>query len=435
MKKLLAQFVLVSVLVAVGVPAVAPRASAEFSDVAATDAHYVAVSALVTQSVLQGYSDGTFKPGQDVNRAEALKIILGGAGISVDSGSAAGLLFSDVATDDWFSSYVGTAVTKGIVQGYNDGTFKPEQTVNRAEAMKMLTLAAGVTVPAAAAAFEDVSADAWYASYATYAKTWNLVAPQTDGLWHGGDNMTRADIAEMVYRLQQVKAGGASFDEATNWLRTSFDTVDISMKVPFGWGVKTEGVGAAFILDSANGQLSLLSPYENGGTVLMTRYANVEGKTSEEIFAGLGGLATTAGGYPAVEIEPGSGSIYREWYVYLPNQSVVNLVALRGDGAYSKYLEWYFNAMVASIEYVSTTTSDLTVDEIVQQLREGIEVDGVGQQLMDLLTDWDLIETDAIGVGTGPVDYYYSPSANVTVKYERTYDVLLDLRDGQTSAF
>jgi hypothetical protein len=436
MKRLLSTLALAGLLFSL-----VPSASAEFSDLSATDPHYVSVSSLVTQSVLQGYSDGTFKPDQEVNRAEALKIILIGTGVRVDSTSAAGLLFSDVAQADWFSGYIGTAVTKGIVQGYNDGTFKPEQTVTRAEAMKMLTLAAGVTVPDAADSYADVTLEDWFASYASYSKQWNIEAPQTDGLWHGGDAVSRGDLSEMVYRLQTVKANGGSFDESTNWLRTSFDTVDVSMKVPFGWGTKTDGVGAAFLLDSANGQMSLLTPYDNGGTLLMTRYANAEQLGVTELFDSIRAHTslviseTSFGGNEALVIEHNDATTYREWYIYLPNHSLVNLVALRGQGAYEKYLEWYFNAMVSSLEYVSTTNTDLTVDEVVQQLRTAIEVDSAGKQMMDLLTDWDLIETDSIGVGTGPVDYYYSPSVNVTVKYERSFDVLLDIRDGQTSAF
>jgi hypothetical protein len=418
-----------------------PTASAEFSDLSATNPHYVAVTSLVTQEVLQGYSDGTFKPDQDVNRAEALKIILKGTGVNVDGASAAGLLFSDVAQSDWFSTYVGTAVTKGIVQGYNDGSFKPERTVNRAEAMKMLTLAAGVSLPSASESYADVSVDLWFSPYAVYSKEWNIVPPQTDGLWHGDENLSRGELSEMVYRLQQVKLSGSSFDESTNWLRSSFDTVNISMKVPFGWGTKVDGVGAAFLLDSKNGQLSLLDPYDNGATLLMTRYSNSEKKSATELFNAVrerSALETEefeVGELEGLLIKHSDDALYREWYVYLPNGTLVHLEAMRGKGDYQKYLEWYLNAMVSSLEYVSTTTTDLSVEEIVQELNQAIQVDGVGQEMMELVTDWKLIETDAIGVGTGPVDYYYSPSANVTVKYERTYDVLLDIRDGQTSAF
>ena len=62
-------------------------------------------------------------------------------------------------------------------------------------------------------------------------------------------------------------------------------------------------------------------------------------------------------------------------------------------------------------------------------------MDGTGKAAMQVAGNWDLIETDTIGVGTGPVDYYYSTSLDVTLKYERSFDVLLDLRDGRTTAF
>ncbi|MEK9160017.1 MAG: S-layer homology domain-containing protein [Patescibacteria group bacterium] len=417
-------------------------ASADFSDVSTAHTHYAAITSLVEQGILQGYEDGSFKPGSNVNRAEALKIILMGAGVTVDGESNAGILFSDVDSSDWYFDYVSTAVSLGIVQGYNDGTFKPEQTVNRAEAMKILLAAAEVSVSAPATApFPDVATSDWFSGYAAYAKTWNIQPPQSDGLWHAEDDITRANLAEMVYRLQQKDELGHAFDEGTNWQKKEFPTVNISMKVPFSWGYKQEGVGAAFLLDRENDQVSLLSPYENGGTILMTRYANSEGTSSGSLFANIAGNSvwqsgqTTLNGYPSLVVYHDEGIYYREWYVYMENKSLVHLVALRGDGAYSNYLEWFFEAMVASIEYDDTTTSDLTIEETVAQLRAAIQVDGVGADVKDLLADWELIETDTIGVGTGPVDYFYSPSANVTIKYERSFDVILDLEEGETSAF
>lgn len=435
MKKLLATLVLsLTVFTAV--------AQASFSDVSTAHTHYVAITSLVDQGILQGYEDGTFQPGNNVNRAEALKIILMGAGITVDGESNAGILFSDVDSSDWYFDYVSTAVSLGIVQGYNDGTFKPEQTVNRAEAMKMLLAAAEISVSAPASApFADTQISEWFSGYAAYAKTWNIEPPQTDGLWHPEDDITRANLAEMVYRLQQKDELGHAFDEGTNWQRKEFPTVDISMKVPFSWGYKQDGVGAAFLLDRENDQVSLLTPYENGGTILLTRFSNSDGASSGSLFASIAGNSswqtsqTTINGYPALVVYHDSDIYYREWYLYMDNKTLVHVVALRGNGAYSNYLEWFFEAMVASIEYDDTTTSDLTIEETVAELREAIQVDGVGTEMKDLLADWELIETDTIGVGTGPVDYFYSPSANVTIKYERSFDVILDLEEGETSAF
>ncbi len=434
MKKLLSTLLLSFVFVSF--------ARADFSDVSTAHTHYAAISSLVEQGILQGYEDGTFLPGNEVNRAEALKIILLGTGVTVDGESTAGILFSDVAEDDWFFDYVSTAVSLGIIQGYDDGTFKPEQTVNRAEAMKMLLAAAEVEVSAGtSAAFLDTPVTEWFSGYSSYAKTWNIQPPQTDGLWHPEDAITRANLAEMVYRLQETEDLGHAFDEGTNWQRKEFPTVDISMKVPFSWGYKQEGVGTVFLLDRENDQMSLLTPYENGGTLLMTRYANSEGASSANLFASIEENTlwetdqTTVNGYDALVIYHDAGIYYREWYLVLDNSSLLHVVALRGDGAYSAYLEWFFTTMVDSIEYDASTTSELTIEETVAELREAIQVDGVGTEMMELLADWELIETDTIGVGTGPVDYYYSPSANVTVKYERSFDVILDLEDGETTAF
>ena len=421
MKKILLAVIVVSFL--------SPLASGGFSDVYTTDTHYAAITSLVDQGILVGYEDGTFRPSQEVNRAEALKIILMGTGTAVDESSTAGLLFSDSDEEDWFFGYVSTGVSLGIIQGYDDGTFKPEQTVNRAEAVKMLLVATGnETSPSASAE--------WYAPYEAYAKTWNIEPVQSDGLWHAEEVITRGNISEMVYRLQQTESQGHSFDEAQNWLRKEFPTVDISMKVPFGWGYKQEGVGAVFLLDRENDQLSLLTPYENGGTLLMTRYANAEGESAGALFDGIGkGTQGTVNGYKALIVNHEGESTYKEWYIYLENKSLLHILAMRGEGAYSSYLEWYFEAMVASVEYESAGTSELTIEETVEALREAIQVDGVGAEMMEFLSDWELIETDAIGVGTGPVDYFYSPSANITIKYERSFDVILDLKEGETSAF
>ena len=64
----------------------------------------------------------------------------------------------------------------------------------------------------------------------------------------------------------------------------NFPTVSASLKVPFGWSYKPDGVGAVWLLDKAGNQFSLLDPYANGGTLLMTRYMNTEGKSSADLF-------------------------------------------------------------------------------------------------------------------------------------------------------
>lgn len=84
-----------------------------------------------------GYEDGTFRPDAPVNRAEALKILHLASSLPTTDISSAPSFF-DVTPDDWFWSYVTAAASREIVRGYDDGTFKPGNAITRAEAAKIV---------------------------------------------------------------------------------------------------------------------------------------------------------------------------------------------------------------------------------------------------------------------------------------------------------
>lgn len=164
-----------------------------------------AVYYLRDKGIISGYPDGTFKPDQTINRAEALKIAMLAAGD--ETGETAPASFPDVSSEDWFYDYVQVAVTRGIVEGYEDGTFKPGNNINIAESMKIVFLAFGVDVGAEPPAdpYPDVDQLAWYSAYAQYAKTRQLVWPQDDGMLHAGRDITRGEFADLMYRYMFVE--------------------------------------------------------------------------------------------------------------------------------------------------------------------------------------------------------------------------------------
>jgi len=82
---------------------------------------------------VEGYPDGTFGPNREITRAEIMKIILES---SVDDIGLGKNCFPDVRTE-WFAKYACYAVDHGIVKGYTDGMFRPSQNVSFAEALKM----------------------------------------------------------------------------------------------------------------------------------------------------------------------------------------------------------------------------------------------------------------------------------------------------------
>jgi len=125
-------------------------AAAAPEDVVGTDCED-AVARLGALGIIAGYPDGTFKPEQPVTRAEFAKIIVSALGVGEAAQYAAGATkFPDVAADHWATGYINVAVDVGIINGYPDGTFLPENQVTFAEAIKMIVAALGYTPKAEA---------------------------------------------------------------------------------------------------------------------------------------------------------------------------------------------------------------------------------------------------------------------------------------------
>lgn len=122
----------------------------DFPDVPNTSPSYKAISYFSQTGVIEGYTDAAtgikyFKPNQAVNRAEAVKMLLAGSTKAYSISSSAADVFPDVKTGQWFTPYVAAAKSANIVKG-NDttGLFDPGRTVNKAELMKMVIMANGV---------------------------------------------------------------------------------------------------------------------------------------------------------------------------------------------------------------------------------------------------------------------------------------------------
>ncbi len=179
-----------------------------FNDVDADSKSYEAISFLKAHEVIGGYPDGSFKPGNVVSRVEALKFILNG--INSNLITARELPFPDTSAREWYSSFVATGYNKRIVEGYPDSLFRPANTVNRAEFLKMLLTAMDIDVDKNVRidVYEDVPADEWYAPYVQYGKEKNLLTVK-NGKFGPEEGMTRQEVAELIYRTILLKVSGA----------------------------------------------------------------------------------------------------------------------------------------------------------------------------------------------------------------------------------
>lgn len=122
-----------------------PASAAIFPDVPDGHIYQVPIEKLVGVQVISGNPDGTFKPEDPVNRAAMLKMLYKAAGKTPDPARVK--CFKDVPEGSWYEPYVCDAAFHRHVQGYNDGMFKPGNPVTRAEGLKMMLLLLGIEVP------------------------------------------------------------------------------------------------------------------------------------------------------------------------------------------------------------------------------------------------------------------------------------------------
>ena len=176
MKKLLALMLSVAMVFTMGTSVFA------YTDV--EEGTYVseAVTVLSNLGILDGYEDGSFKPEATVTRAEMAKIVCETLGY--DSMGTSKTLFDDVSPKHWAGGYISTAYGLGIINGYGDGKFGPEDTVTYEQAVKMVVCALG---------YEPMAADrgGWSAGYTSVAA--NI------GLTKGMSSSARGDITVLIY--------------------------------------------------------------------------------------------------------------------------------------------------------------------------------------------------------------------------------------------
>lgn len=169
-----------------------------FSDVSTTHENATAIAYFKQAGWISGYEDGSFKPEALVNRAELLTILANVLDVDFTGGVYENC-FKDVK-NEWFAPFICYAKVQGWVGGYSDGSFKPGQTVNRAEAFKIAVNAFGMTVPAGVtvAPYPDVEIGDWYAPYAQLAKDGGIFAGEN---FEAGKEMTRAMCVQMLYDI------------------------------------------------------------------------------------------------------------------------------------------------------------------------------------------------------------------------------------------
>jgi rare lipoprotein A len=284
-----------------------------YTDVESRHVYKDAISYMTQNNYVEGYEDDTFQSLTEINRVEALKMIIEAHEdedpiLSKEESEEATTSedempeWPDVDPDAWYYEYIETGYEMGLVKGHDDGYFRPEDTVNRAEALKMIYTINGGEIPEEEVDEETEETGNWYDTYVEFGQEYALIVPEeeideeteeetiddeeTEISWDylPGNFLTRGELCEIIYRLRKDKYTGEieygiasyysyGFHEATTASGEPLDAygyMAAHKTLPFGTWVRVTNLDTEL---SVNVEIVDRGPYIEGRIIDLTPYA------------------------------------------------------------------------------------------------------------------------------------------------------------------
>lgn len=158
---------------------------------------------LVDQGIISGYPDGTFKPEGKITRAEFASILVKGFELPIEGSK----VFSDTA-DHWAKNSIAAAYSQGIINGYSENEFGPDDPITREQMAVMIVKAAQPNTAVSGKTFADSDSISEWAREAVSAATGNkIINGYPDNTFRPKGNTTRAEAAVVLSKSLQLKAG------------------------------------------------------------------------------------------------------------------------------------------------------------------------------------------------------------------------------------
>lgn len=173
---------------------------------------------------LVGYADGTFGPECNMTRAEVTTMFARLLTEQIEADKTYSSTFNDVAKDCWAANYIGYMQQFGIVTGYEDGSFRPDAPVTRAEFAAIASRFEKLTQ--GSASFTDVPGTHWAVRYINFAATRGWVTGYEDGTFKPEHSITRAEVAAVTCRLLERSADQTYIRSHIGELRTFADMTE-----------------------------------------------------------------------------------------------------------------------------------------------------------------------------------------------------------------
>lgn len=173
---------------------------------------------LTHAAYISGYPDGTVGPDRTITRAEAATMFYN----LLSNKSSTARTFADVPMNQWYANAVTTLAGMGVINGYPDGTFKPDAPITRAEFVTMAMNFAKAD-KGTACSFADVLENMWYYGAIAGATENGWISGYPDGTFGPARNITRAEVTSVINRMENRAADMMFIVENLNDLRTFSD--------------------------------------------------------------------------------------------------------------------------------------------------------------------------------------------------------------------
>ncbi|WP_046176596.1 S-layer homology domain-containing protein [Domibacillus indicus] len=304
MKRKLMNSVTTLAVLTMGCSTLPVQAASQFSDIEGSFAQNE-IQTWIDAGLIKGYSDGSFKPDKFITRASFTALVNRAFGYTAETE----ISFKDVSVDSWYYIEVARAIEAGYLQGYSDNTFKPQETITRQEAAKMISIINKLNKDVKAAdTFKDSSSmPAWSKGFVGAVLAQNIMVGYPDGSFKPLQNITRAeavvilnnalkkeklskpskpqgtaqevstDAPEAEQPLPAVDNGGNASDSALKNIAATNPFIKILDGFDQVWSLNQPdwGDGTALTKPGANGETA---EYGDGPSVYFDGYKNDETK-------------------------------------------------------------------------------------------------------------------------------------------------------------
>ena len=190
-------------------------------------------------SYIKGYGNNMFAPNRTITRAEVAMIF---ARLSINQSTVGAPQFKDVKAGDWYKTAVDIMARQGVIKGYEDGTFRPNQPITRREFAAIAARYAGNID--AWKTFRDVPPTDWAYTLINRVAGAGWINGYEDGTFRPNNNITRAEVVAIVNRMLNRKADKKYVDN--NLMRAKYAFVDNMRSAWYFYDIYEAAIGHSF---------------------------------------------------------------------------------------------------------------------------------------------------------------------------------------------